>query len=149
MKIRITPEEIIRVIKTEPLTPGAFACSPYGAHALDDDECQVCAVGAILRAKLSKKKRAMQAHDFSDSIFSLMEKHPVEFSGEELASLGEIKRDFANAVKLAPLNAISQAYERLEYRGKRYSTTARGVRRVLASLVKKHITKPFTVDLNL
>lgn len=66
MKYQIKKKKVIEAILTEPLMAGEF----FGGSYLDNGECSVCAVGAILRATKSGAFGGCDAESVTGYLFS-------------------------------------------------------------------------------
>lgn len=132
--MKITKQEILKAIKTEPLRAGHFigASDEFGYEKLNSKKgksCTVCAVGAVLRNKI----KDVTIQDFN-SICANSVEYWTEFSGMEAQYLIE-KKDY--------LSALSVEFETLSNKFK----TKAAIRKKLIKFVQDNFPKTINVKI--
>lgn len=176
MKLKLTRQQVIKAIKTEPLKSGAYFHEEYlssqiydGNQWIENPEkgkfknntgCPVCAVGAILDTSLGKKRSATDL----DEIGRFMVGNPTvetltsnedHFGTEEFISNGNyvnvktLIKVAERRVKERPLSSLSSLFEGLMDREEMQTNLGYAnyrARRILVNFIKKNFPTKLVID---
>ncbi len=125
MNITINKKKVIEALKTEPLTQGSFFRGYLDGASRK--ECEVCAVGAVLRKHLGKGKR-------------LEEVDPDLAAGGVYVGRSKIKSNLVNGNYLGALSCYFEGMDTGPY-----GTVDKSHRKDLVDFVKTHFPNSFKV----
>lgn len=129
-KIKITKSQLLDAIETEPLRAGDII-KKVGSE--DYNDCEVCAVGAILRRKLT---HINEVNKLTEVAFSYLDQYGYYCAG--------YIRRVPNLLKSKKyLNALSVKFENLSETNSILET-----RKKLSRWVKRNFPESFTVTIN-